>query len=296
MSRWCIGLCLTVLVLLAGCSVQMAYNNLDRLARWSLSDYVDLNRAQRDYFDAHFAELWGWHRSNHLPRYADFLEAAPSRLIDTTGEATMRALVNQVYGWAAEIESRAMPMAAELLASLSDEQVARLAEALEESNRELAEPEQDVPLEQAQARWREEYADRFSDFAGRLTPVQKAHLAERATAYRPELVLRADYRRRWQRDLLALLSLRDHPDALERGLRQLAAHRELYYGHELARIHEHNNTLARELSVWLINSLSDRQRERFVNRLLELADDFRELAAQAQQVGTGEPLPCLVRC
>ena len=295
-NRWGARLCLMGLACLAGCSVQMAYNNLDRLARWSVSDYIDMSRDQRNYFDARFELLWWWHRRNHLPRYADFLQTASTQLSDRTSEAEMQALVDQVFGWAAEIEARALPMAAELLASLSEDQVDELIEALEEGNREVAEPERGASLEQAQAQWREEFASRFEELSGRLTPVQKAYLEERASSYRPELVQWADYRRRWQQDFLMLLALRDHPEALERGLRQLTALRHLYYGADLAEVYDHNNRLAREMSVWLVNSLTDRQRARFEDRLQDLADDFRELASQSRQAPGGEPLPCLVRC
>lgn len=281
-------------VLASGCSVQLAYNNLDRLARWSMSDYVDFDEPQRTYFDAAIGELWHWHRRDHLPAYADFLDAVGPRLVDGTSEAEMQALVNRVIGWGEEIEERAMPSAAVLLSSLSDAQVAALAQNLEASNQELAEPEVGVPLEQAQATWRDEFEDRFSGFSGRLTRVQETYLDQLATRYRPELVLWAEYRRRWQADLLALLAFRADVGGLQQGLAELSANRERYYGAELAGIDAHNEALLREGSVWLINSLTERQSERFVERLGELATDFRELAAQSGPV-PAEP-PCLIRC
>lgn len=285
---------LLAVLLVSGCSVQLAYNNLDRLARWSMSDYIDFDAPQRDYFDAAIDELWHWHRREHLPAYAEFLDAVGPRLVDGTSEAEMQALVNQVIGWGEEIQGRAMPSAAVLLSSLSDAQVAALADNLADSNEELAEPEAGVSLEEAQAIWRDEFEDRFSGFSGRLTGVQEAYLDQLATRYRPELVLWAEYRRRWQADLLALLRFRADVAGLERGLAELSANRERYYGPELAEIDAHNEALLREASVWLINSLTERQGERFVERLGELATDFRELAAQSGPA-PAEP-PCLIRC
>jgi hypothetical protein len=281
-------------VLASGCSVQLAYNNLDRLARWSMSDYIDFDASQRAYFDAAIDELWHWHRGEHLPAYAEFLDAIGPRLVDGTSEAEMQALVNRVIGWGEEIQGRAMPSAAVLLSSLSDAQVAALADNLADSNEELAEPEADASLEEAQATWRDEFEDRFSGFSGRLTGVQEAYLDQLATRYRPELVLWAEYRRRWQGDLLALLTFRADVAGLQQGLAELSDNRERYYGPELAEIDAHNEALLREGSVWLINSLTERQGERFVERLGELATDFRELAAQSGPA-PAEP-PCLMRC
>lgn len=279
-ARRCLWL--LALVWCGGCSVQMAYNNLDRLARWSVDDYLDMNDAQRAYFDEQFAQLWDWHRENHLPEYASFLDQVALDVADTTNErahaAWMDRLVDRVVVWADEIERRALPVAAGLLASLSDEQVQTLADALDKDNRELAEPEQGATQEQIRERWREELADRFTGFSGRLNAVQRAHLEAESKRYRPELVLWAEYRQRWQADFLALLSQRHDVEGLELGLRQLSAHRELYFGPELESVYDHNNRLTRELSVWLIDSLEPEQRERFVRRVEDLAETFRKLA------------------
>lgn len=280
---------------LGGCSVQTAYNNLDRLARWSVDDYLDMNRAQRAWFDQEFRRLWEWHRRTHLPEYAAFLEEAAGRLDEGVDPAYLQEAVVQVSRWLDEIEDRGMPIAAELLASLSDEQLRHLAEALERSNRELAEPEEGVDAAAAQAAWRDEFADRFTRFSGRLNPVQNLYLDAQARNYRPELVLWAEYRRRWQRDFLERLTERSDVDALERDLRRLSAERQRYFSAELIEIDAHNERLAREISIWLVGSLTDRQRARFQERLTELADDLRQLAAADTRPRRGAVV-CLVRC
>lgn len=294
-ARWLVTV--FCLALLGGCSVKLAYNNLDRLARWSLSDYIALDSRQRAYFDAAFAEVWAWHRQAHLPQYADFLESLGPRLVDGSSEAQMAAMVEQVLGWAGEIEARAMPLTTRLLASLSDQQVADLARNLEAGNIETAAPEADVTLAEAQALWQEELTDRFTSFSGRLNSVQTAYLAEQSRRYRPDRVLWAEYRRRWQQDLLALLAFRDDVDAFARGFEQLAANRELYYGREFASAFEANQALTREASVWLLNSLTDQQRARFVDRLDTLAADLRALATDRGRGRVSDAeLPCLLEC
>ncbi len=269
---------LLILTCLAGCTVQLAYNHLDRLARWSLSDYIELNPAQRELFDARFDALWRWHRRDELPRYAAFLETLPARLDDGTTQAELRSVIDQFMAWGGSIEARALPAAAELLSTLSDEQVSDLAKALERSNREVAEPETGVPLEAAQANWADGFADRFSRLSGRLDPVQRAYLDGQAARYRPELELWAAYRQRWQADFLALLAERGDAVRLQRGLRQLVDQRERYYGAELTAVEADNEALALEVSVWLVNSLSDRQQQRFSDRLIDVAEDLRELS------------------
>jgi hypothetical protein len=291
LRRWLLP---ALLLCTSGCSVQLGYNNLDRLARWSVSDYVTLDEPQRRYFDAAVHDLWVWHRRNHLPGYAQWLEALT--LDQPRDEAEMQRLVDQVVEWANEIAGRAIPIAVEVLASLSDEQVARLARALAESNQKLADSELGMTLEQAQRNWQKETGDRFSQFSGRLTVAQNAYLAEQSTRYIPQEVLWADYRRRWQADLLALLAYRHEAADFARAFEQLVANQTLYYGGELTAIVNSNRRLTREASVWLISSMTDRQKQRFVDRLQGLADDFRTLAAASGRAPPSNPLVCLVLC
>lgn len=291
------GLCL-LLAAMGGCSVQFAYNNVDRLARWSVDDYLDMDDAQRAYFDAAFERLWTWHRYDHLPRYAEFLEALVVILDDGTTDAEMQQLVDVVVGWAGEIEERALPVAVEMLASLSDAQVARLRRTMEERNVEIAEPELGVSLDRAQQGWVNEFSERFTQFSGRLNGAQRRYLEAQSIRYLPERVLWADYRRRWQRDLLALLEGREDVAAFDRGLRDLAANREGYYGAELAGVFDSNERLVKDASVWMLNHLTPRQQSRLFERLADLAEDLRSLAERDGKTALAAqaPLPCLLDC
>jgi hypothetical protein len=169
-------------------------------------------------------------------------------------------------------------MSIELLASLSDEQVGALARRLNENNEELAKEERERSLEENRAAWQKETAKRFSRFSGRLNDAQNAYLAEQSARYLPDTVLWAEYRARWQADLLKLLGLRHDRERFAAGFRELAANRERYYGTELTRVWENNEALAADATAWLINSLSPAQRERFYERLAELSTDLKNIA------------------
>jgi hypothetical protein len=59
---------------------------------------------------------------------------------------------------------------------------------------------------------------------------------------------------------------------------------------------EANQRLMQRVSIWLINSLDENQQARMVERLSDLAEDFRELAQQPLRSPRGMPPPCLVDC
>lgn len=289
-------ICLGVLLLAGGCSVKGVYNNADRLARWSVSDYLDMDSAQRDYFDREFAVFMYWHRTTQLPVYAGTLEELEAVTRDGADAAEIQALLDDMFGWWEAIERQGLPMATELMLSLTDAQLARLPEKLAADNEELAEDEAGLSLEEIQEHWWQEYTDGFSRFSGKLSSEQKAHVAAQSVHYIPQMALWTDYRRRWQADLLDLLiNGREDPDKFAAAFEDLTKRRKSYYGAELTAVFDANERLARDVGVWLINSLSARQKERFSERLLEYAGLFRELVAEAPAA----PPPggaCLVRC
>ena len=284
MIGWRIVVVLAVLIVGSGCSVKFAYNNMDRFARWGVSDYLDMNEEQRRYFDAEFARFHHWHRTNHLPEYSDLLESLPIALADGVEAQELMAMENTMMAWGEEMVERATPMTIELMRSMTDEQVARLPRKLAASNDDIAKPERGKSLDSAQAGWRDEVDDIFSRFAGRPSPEQKKYLKSQSVRYLPERTLWADYRRRWQADLLLLLDQRGDGVRFADRYQQLAANRETYYGAELAHIFEHNEALSREVGAWLLNNLTQDQQERMFERVLQIAVDLRELVAEAEDL------------
>ncbi len=285
-----------VLITSSGCSVKMLYNNADRFSRWAVNDYIQMDDEQEAYFDTEIDALLYWHRTQELPRYADFLDSMPARFEKKLSEDDVLDVFETFSTWWEALGEKAMPMVTELVLSLSDEQVTRLPERLEEDNRKLAEDEFDKPVEQVQAEWAKEYMDTMSRFTGRLTREQREYLTAQSVRYVPQFELWAEYRERWQRDLLELLNTgRENPETFALAFQKLAESRESYYGEELTAIFDANEALAAEITAWLINQLNEKQRERFNERIGEMANDFRELAADVpDEIPEGGG--CLVRC
>ncbi len=268
-------------VVLSGCSIKMAYNNMDRLVRWQVNDYVRLDSTQEEFLDAQLNHFMSWHRRSHLPLYADYVVVLSSQLTDHPNEASLKRIFTQLSVWSEEVEVRLLPAVVGVLAKLSDTQVSELASNMEENNIEMAEADDDASIDEIQARWAGELKDSFSRFAGRLTTQQKSYLKMRSGQFQPEGVLWAQYRRRWQADLLLLLKQREDLDALTLGYRGLVERRESYYGEVLSKINQQNNTLRRQVAVHFLANMSAKQSARFVESMEDLAQDFRELAAQS---------------
>lgn len=60
---------------LTACSrIDLAYRNLDRLVPWSLGDYLDMNREQKQLLDERLKAHLAWHCKTQLPGYLDWLD------------------------------------------------------------------------------------------------------------------------------------------------------------------------------------------------------------------------------
>jgi hypothetical protein len=270
-----------LVVSMSACSgIKLAYNNLDRLVRWQVGEYVDLDATQKRYLQSELDTFMVWHRHNHLPLYADFILVASEKLTDNPTDSVLNQMFEQMFAWADEIEEKTMPVVVNVLVNLTDGQVAALPARLEESNREMAEDELKSDLQELQAQWAEDVEDGFERFAGRLSTAQRDYIALRATGYRPDNVLWADYRRRWQADLMALLAKRGDAENFAVGYRQLVDQRETYYGPELTEVFDHNIKLGREVAVHLLAGMTDRQSRRFAESLESLSEDLRELSQE----------------
>lgn len=68
------GLILLLPLANTGCGMGFFYNNLDRLVRWELDSVLAMTPDQEAFFEAEFAALWRWHRTEELPRYAEDLD------------------------------------------------------------------------------------------------------------------------------------------------------------------------------------------------------------------------------
>ena len=202
------------------------------------------------------------------------------QLVDDPKPAVIGSAFLQVFDWADEIEEQAMPMVIEIMTSLTDQQIEDLKPKMTRSNVELAEDETKVDLAKVQLRFANEVADTMKTFVGRLDRGQRDYIALRAAEYRPQYVLWAAYRERFQTELLAILEKRDDVEWFSAAYRELIAERESYYGDELHAAFDHNEQLGIEIATYLFNNLSEKQSANLVERLTGFAEDFTELSLQ----------------
>ncbi len=291
--RWILGG--VSFLLLTGCTVSATYNNLDRLARWQIADYVDFDDRQDAYFRAELDRVLYWHRVSELPVYAERLDELAREINQEFTEPTLEAMIQDVRTWAERIEAEAMSMTIELMLSLTDAQVAELPARLEKANAEFVEEELDIDLSEVRENWADSMVDGAKYFMGSLTREQRDYVQAQSLRYQPEQVMWVEYRRRWQAALLEALAGRRKATAFETRYRQLVKERESFWSPEFTGVSKSNDALRRDVTLMLLRTANDQQRERMTERLSGFSEDFRELTAEAEIPGPSGG-GCLIRC
>jgi hypothetical protein len=276
-----------VLALASGCSaLRIGYSTAPELLYWWIDGYVDVNREQSPRVRDAIAQWFAWHRRTQLPDYAALLARAQTEVLADTTPARVCEWQADVIQRARTALDRAVPAIADLVLTITPEQIAhierRYAKANDEFRDDFLQPDPRKRAEQSLKRT----VDRAETLYGRLDEAQRARIAQALarSPFDPQLWLTE--RRQRQQEALQMLrrvtgdgASRDQAQA---ALRAYVAHlqrspREAYrqYGE---RLDEFNCAFAAELH----NGTSAAQRRTAAQKLAGWEGDLRVLAATAE--------------
>jgi hypothetical protein len=274
--------------------MRFAYENLDRFIQWSVDDYFAFDDDQRRYVDASIDAFLYWHRTNELPQYARALRRFERDVRDGLSSEELAVLESEINTWGERVTLEVLPFATEVLYSTTAEQRAELAKSMPRESEKYVRSMLRKPPAKRRERWRREVIDVVENYVGPLTDDQKRLVAATSERYLPDDELWLDYRRSWQAELMRLLATSGGYGEFAARFRAHALERERWYGEAYADAFEANQKVYRAFAIELLSSLDATQRTQLARRLLDLADDFDELAGDAGE----PPLPpdCLVSC
>lgn len=264
---------LLALLLAAGCSsgLRLGYNQAEILVNWSLSDYVDLEPHQRDLFGRRFREMHDWHRREQLPEYARLAREARIRVEDGLTRADVDWIIAHSRGRLEALIEHGAGDTADLMLSLTPEQVKGLERAFARANRKLA---QSWGIGRPVAEQQKLRAERLVGQVERLTGKLGRDQLERVTELSDALPLTNDQRfaerQRRQRELIAALQSGRSRAEMAAWFRQWAPNWE--------RSRDQQRT---QLFADIDRLLTPAQRRNAMDRLQAYADDFTALSAAA---------------
>ncbi len=277
--RW--GVLLTGL-LLAGCSaMQLTYNQADMLLGWRADNYFDFDPQQKHEFQLRINRLLAWHRREQLPDYAQFVYAAADRAGDGLTRDDILWMVDGFKKRYKVIVDRGIIDAAELLTSLSTEQLRTLPKQWVKDNRNFVDDHDlGAGLDRQKRARLKRTLSQINDWTGNLSRAQEQRIEQMLDAVPLVEHLRHQDRLRRQAEFAELLKLRTQRQEFQPKLHAWL----LEWEH--GRTPEYERTVAEvferrvEFYIALEKILTPAQREHVLKRLRGFGDDFKVLSGR----------------
>ena len=264
-------------LIVAGCGVRSAYNNLDWLMMRWINNQVSLDAEQELAVRTALDEKLLWHCSSQLPQYVSFLRAVDSDVADEAiNVEVLRGHGEQLAAFGRELAERAQPDIVEFLASLNDEQIVALRASFDERNEEIIEESIEVTAAERQANQVQAMERGMRRFSGRPSMLQRERLKQWAAELKSTAEMSLEQRLAWQDEFFDALALRSDNGAFESRMQALLEPGATW-SDEFRQRMEYNRERTLEAIVDVHALSSPRQISRLRSRLDSLASDFERL-------------------
>ncbi len=277
--------CLTV-TLTAGCSrIQLAYNAADFLLERYADDYLSLDAAQLDQWRPTLTAALDRHRLDELPYLAAFFNSALEDTRQGFNAENVGCLLDQaevIYERQFRLASAAV---APLLADLTKAQIDALQRDFYKEARADASDDEPASVAKRMRKRARRYEDNMQWWIGDLTPGQK-QIVDDVTRSMPDSA-RAwyDYRDAQRQALIRLLRQGAGARRIEAFMASwLVEYRDL--PPTLRNAHRSLRRGLTDLMVRLDPTLTPAQRQRLIQRLTALRDDFMALQKRPRMAPT----------
>jgi len=280
MSHWLkqITVILTLSLTIAACTrVGLAYRNLDVIIPWTLSDYLDMNRQQKDWLNERLKEHLRWHCTTQLPGYLDWLNRLQT-MIETNQitDAELQARTQEAKQAIAETAREITPSAIELLQGLDDKQVAEMNDAFAKDLRKRQEEYLKPPLEQQIKERSKRMEKRLNAWLGPLSPTQLQRVMAWSSALGDQNKEWIANRVHWQQQFSAAVAQRQSPQFPQQ-IETLLVDRESLWTPAYREAYAHTEAQARALLVDLMAESTPFQRQRLLQKIEDMRKDFTDL-------------------
>jgi hypothetical protein len=265
--------------------LRFGYDQADSIAAWKADEYFDFDASQKNEFRLRFERLHAWHRREQLPDYAQFLAAVKHRAQQPVTREDAVWLIEGVKARYHTFATRGSRDAAEVLATLSADNIRALKHQWERDNRRFVrEHRLEGNSEERRHAALEHALKQIREWTGSLTLEQEEHISALQAEIPLVQHLRHQDRLRRQREFLQLLELRGDKRDFETKLRHWLIHWDQGRAAEYARLQA--ETYEKRVAFYLAieRMLIPRQRTAVLDRLQNYIDDFQRLAERGRHV------------
>lgn len=280
---------LLLVALLAGCSgLKIGYRNADTLLAWRAHDYFDFDPIQRHDFDVRMQRLLAWHRYEQLPEYSVFLTTLINKVRPELKPEDIVWLVDGFKKRYRVIVNYGINDAAEMLATLTPEQLVSLQKQWDKDNRKfIREHDLGDSLEQRKRTRLKLALTQIKDWTGSLTYEQEQKIATLLESMPQINHLRHRDRIRRQNEFLELLKLRASKQEFQPKLLAYLLDWERGRSPEFEKLSATIYEQRIRFYVAVDKLLTPGQRQIVLHRLQEYAADCKALSAKTAKAAFG---------
>jgi len=266
--------------MLSGCATSFIYERADRLTdRW-LNGYLELDPAQQEVLANGLDELHQWHRSEQLPRYAEWLHGVGLRLGEQEPftEEELRAYGEELADFWRALSVAALPLLFDIAAGLEDEQVSSFISALREEQTTESEAEAARPREWHQQRRARSMSRFLRRWTGSLNNEQRDAILAWSETLEPSRAAYHQNRLGWIDELESALARRDDFTFLAASAETLIISPSSRWSPEYEALVKRNTDRTMQFMIEFIGRLEPQQRQRVRDRMARMADEFEQLS------------------
>lgn len=273
---WCAA---GLLVLLAGCSLTLAYRYADWLILWQVDHYFDLTSEQRHDLALRLTPLLARHRHEAIPQYEAFLVQIRQRLEQGLTSRDIDGVYATYDRLRADLFDRLVADGGVFLASVDPSQVRTLEEALQKDNDNAARLVQ-APAPERLKKRAHATIDWLEDWLGSLSKDQQAQIREWSLALPDTQQVWVAYRQQRQQELLALLHQPRTPERVARELRAMLVYPDHRASQDYQEAVRQMRAAVKTMALAIDQRLTADQRHHAVTKLQRLIDQLHDLQAE----------------
>jgi len=276
-------LILFLLAVLTACSFKTFYNRLDYLIPEYVEGMVSLDDVLEEKVRQSSWVLLSWHRKTQLREYADWLRGLQQDV--ATGLTEQQALrrIEQVHVFWLALSTKVNQQMAQLLPLLDRQQQDELFASLAEDNEEYRQEYLQLDAKRRLENYRERLLDNYENWLGELSDAQRLAIEQAAAQLQSSAELRLQRRLLWQQGIHRILDAAVPVQQKTAQLETFLAGYEQQNNPLLRDIRDNNRRVIARLTVQLVQTMTEAQRQHFISETDDYIRMFTELAEDGSQ-------------
>ncbi len=264
--------------IIAACSIETIYNQLDYIIPQYVESMVSLDDVIEEKLEQRVVVLINWHRNTQLKQYAEWLRMVQHDVVTKPDHSTVVKHISRLDSFWFSLSEKLNDEMAKLLPLLDSEQRNELFGRLAEKNEDFREEYVELSKEELLEIYQEELQDNFDNWLGSLSKEQRNIIAKSASQSMSTAELRLQRRIEWQTGIHRILVGKRDVKNISKELREFMRGFEELNSQVMKQSSDNNREVIAATIVAVAKTLSEKQKQYFITKTNHYIRMFIELS------------------